>query len=232
MGILGMRQLTLLCTGFILLAISLAARSQSIPESAPLGAETMWKLQRVGAPSLSPDGKLAVVPVTRYDVEKNQGFTDLWLVPADRPGEARQLTSDAAADTEPRFSPDGQWVAFLSKRGDDKENQVYVIALAGGEARRVTNVPTGASAIKWFSDSKRIAFVSAVWTDLKTWDEMDKRLKERAESKVTAKTWDKPPFSYWDHFLEERLAHVYSISVSGGEPQAITVGTGLSLSTK
>jgi len=232
MGILGMRQLTSFCICFNLLAVALSAHSQTSPDSAPLSAQTMWQLQRVGAPSLSPDGKLAVVPVTRYDIEKNQGLTDLWLIPTGKLGEARQLTSDAAADTEPRFSPDGRWVAFLSKRGDDKQNQVYVIALAGGEARRLTNVPTGATALKWFSDSKRIAFVSAVWTDLKTWDEMDKRLKERAESKVTARIWDKPPFSYWDHFIEDRLPHVYSISVSGGEPQAITLGTGFSLSTK
>jgi len=229
MGILSMRQLTSFCICFNLLAVALSAHSQTSPDSAPLSAQTMWQLQRLGAPSLSPDGKLAVVPVTRYDLEKNEGYTDLWLLPVDKPGEARQLTSDAAADTEPRFSPDGRWVAFLSKRGEDKQNQVYLIALSGGEARRLSNVPTGASAIKWFPDSKRIAFVSAVWSDLTTWDETEKRVKERAESKITARVWDKAPFSHWDHFVEDRLPHVYSIGLSGGEPQPITVATGYSL---
>ncbi len=56
-------------------------------------------------------------------------------------GPARQLTSDKASDTQPTVSPDGKWIAFVSKRGDDTENQIYVIAVDGGEARRVTNMP-------------------------------------------------------------------------------------------
>ncbi len=227
-----MRPITSLCLCIPLVCLSTAAHSQTSIDSAPLSAQAMWQLQRVGAPALSPDGKLVVAPVTRFDIDKNQGLTDLWLLPTAAGGEARQLTTDAAADTEPRFSPDGKWVAFVSKRGDDKQNQVYVIALAGGEARRVTNVPTGAGSLKWFPDSQRIAFVSAVWTDLATWDEMDKRLKERAESKVSAKVWDKAPFSHWDHFIEDRVPHVYSIGLSGGEPQAITLRTGWTLSAR
>lgn len=227
-----MRPITSLCLCIPLVCLTTAAHSQTSTGSAPLSAQAMWQLQRIGAPALSPDGKLVVAPVTRYDIDKNEGLTDLWLLPTAAGGEARQLTTAAAADTEPRFSPDGKWVAFVSKRGDDKQNQIYVIALAGGEARRVTNVPTGAGSLKWFPDSRRIAFVSAVWTDLATWDEMDKRLKERAESKVSAKVWDKAPFSHWDHFIEDRVPHVYSIGLNGGEPQAITLRTGWSLSTR
>ena len=89
----------------------------------------------------------------------------------------RQLTSDKASDTQPTVSPDGNWVAFVSKRGDDTESQIYVIAIDGGEARRVTNLPTGASVPKWFPDSKRIAFVSNVWPDLVRWEDQAARKK-------------------------------------------------------
>jgi len=197
--------------------------------NAVLTAETMWQLLRVGDPDLSPDGKLAVASVTRYDVGKNKGFSDLWLIPT-AGGAARQLTSDDASDTDPHFSPDGKWIAFISKRGEDKDSQLYVIPLDGGEARRVTRVPTGVSSPKWFADSKHIAFISAVWTDLKSWGEQEQRVKERAESKMTARVWDKAPFSYWDHFIEDREPHVYSIALEGGEPQPITLGTGFHLS--
>jgi dipeptidyl aminopeptidase/acylaminoacyl peptidase len=217
-----------LFTAFLVLA---AAAPAGAADPQPLTAETMWSLKRLGDPTLSPDGKYAVLPVTRYDVEKNKGFADLWLV-ATAGGEARQLTSDDANDSDPRFSPDGRWVAFVSKRGDDKEGQVYVIAIDGGEARRVTNVPTGASAPKWFPDSKRLAFVSPVWPNVEKWDEQGKKLKERADSKMSAKVWDKAPFSYWDHFIDDRFPHIYTISVDGGEPQPVTSGTGYWLSVQ
>ena len=58
------------------------------------------------------------------------------------------------SDSSPAWSPDGELIAFVSKRGEDKQPQIYVIAVDGGEARRVTNVPTGVSAPKWFPDSQ------------------------------------------------------------------------------
>ncbi len=116
---------------------------------------------------ISPDGRLSVVPVTRYDVDKNKGDTDLWLIPT-KPGKARQLTSSGGSASSPVWSPDGEMIAFVGKRGDDKQQQLYVIAVNGGEARRVTNVPTGVIAPKWFPDSQRIAFLSQVWPDLDT----------------------------------------------------------------
>ena len=74
-----------------------------------------------------PTARLAVVPVTTYDIGENKGLTDLWLMPV-AGGAARQLTSDKASDTQPTVSPDGKWMAFVSKRGDDTESQIYVIA--------------------------------------------------------------------------------------------------------
>ena len=192
-------------------------------------AEKMWSLARLGDTALSPDGRLAAVTVTRFDIAEDRGATDIWLFPT-QGGAPRQLTSDRAADTSPTFSPDGRSLAFVSKRGDDKEAQIYVISLEGGEARRVTQVPTGVSSIKWFPDGKRIAFVTPIWTDLVEWKDQAKRLKDRADSKMSARVWDRPPIAYWDRYLDDREPHLFAVAVDGGEPQAITRQSGFHLS--
>ena len=206
-----------------------AARAADEPAKTPLTPELLWQLKRLAAPAISPDGQWAVVPVTTWDAKEDKALTDLWLLKTDG-SESRALTSHEGSETNPAWSPDGKWIAFEAKREGDENGQVYLLPMGGGEARRLTKVPTGASAPKWFADSRRLAFVSRVWPDLASWDEQAKRQKERKDSKMTARTFDRAEVRYWDHWLDDRQAHVYSIGVEGGEPRAITLGTGLELS--
>ena len=195
---------------------------------APLSAETMWKIQRIGDPALSPDGRQVVYPVTWYDDDNDKGEADLYLV-ATSGGASRRLTSMPGKESEAAWSPDGRWIAFVAKRSDDKESQLYVMPTDGGEAVRVGEIPTGVSAPKWFPDSKRIAFISRVWTDLADWKKAGERMEEREKSKMTAKSWGRPPINYWDHWIDDRQAQVFSIPLEGGTPTAITLGTGFEL---
>jgi dipeptidyl aminopeptidase/acylaminoacyl peptidase len=201
------------------------------PEKLPFSAERSWEIQRLGAPTLAPDGSFAIAGVTRWDVPADKSLTDLWRW-STLTGEARRLTTHSSNESSAVISPDGSTLAFVAQRDDDKAPQIYVLPLAGGESRRVTNVPTGVVQPKWFPGGERLAFLSRVWADLANFDEQGKRLKEREESKSKAQVWDAAPVTAWDTFVDDRQLHLFSIALDGGEPQAITLGTGLELSRR
>jgi dipeptidyl aminopeptidase/acylaminoacyl peptidase len=192
-------------------------RTRRLP---PLDVEALWAIRRVGAPTLSPDGAYACAAATSYDMERNEGETALWLFPtglvAGRRARPRKLT-EGDKDSEPSWSPDGRQIAFTAKRKDDIEPQLYVIAPDGGEARRLTNISTGAASLKWFPDGKRIAFVSWVWPDLSTDAQQGKRLKTRKDGKVKAHVTERAEFRYWDHWLSDgREPHLFVCDVATG----------------
>ncbi len=82
---------------------------------------------------------------------------DLWSVPR-KGGEARRLTTHAGVETDPWFSPDGQWIAFTGSY--DGNPDVFVIPAGGGEPRRLTHHPAADEAVGWTPDGTRILFRS------------------------------------------------------------------------
>ena len=195
-----------------------------------LTVEELWKLERPAHPSLSPDGAQVCLSVTAYDMKENRGRASLWLLSAFG-GEPRRLTTMGEKDGEPRWSPDGRWIAFVAKRpghgaeeGDD-EAQVYVIAPDGGEARRLTDIPTGVSGIKWFPDSRRLAFISWVWPD-SGMGKLERRWKEHKESKVKAHVVEQSRYRFWDRWMTDgRVPHVFTVDLDTGRMRDLFAGT-------
>ena len=210
-------------------ALALSAAAPAFAQAAePFTAERSWQIQRVGGPSITPDGRTIVAPVKSYDPKENKELTDLWLWSADGSVQ-RALTTNPASDSSPVISPDGATVAFVSQRNGDTAPQLYLMSLAGGEPARLTNVPTGVAQPKWFPDGKRVAFLSRVWSDLDTMDKQAARLKERAEGRTSAQVWDGGPVYFWDTWVDDRQLHVMGVPVTGGDPSNLTLGTGFEL---
>ncbi len=82
---------------------------------------------------------------------------DIWVVPRSG-GEASRITSTAAVESDPHFSPDGKWIAFTSDRTGSP--QVFVVSAEGGIPKQLTWFPAAASARGWTPDGKRVLYSS------------------------------------------------------------------------
>ena len=130
--------------------------------------EMQLKFKAVGAPRVSPDGKKVVYTVNEavMTAEKSEFVTQIWM--ADIAGKRNvQLTFGEKSSTSPKWSPDGNWIAFTSNRKDNKNN-LYLLNMSGGEAEPLTDVKSGVGNFEWSPDGRSIAFTM---TDPKTEDE-------------------------------------------------------------
>src|SRR5262245_55317691 len=125
--------------------------------------EDLWKVQRVGKPALSPDGKWVAVEVTSYTMDDNSSTSDIWLLSTDGKTQ-KQLTSFKGKDSGPVWSPDGAKIAFVSKRAGDVA-QIHLISPEGGEATQLSNLPMAPGSLKWAADGKTIYCVVSTWLD-------------------------------------------------------------------
>src|SRR5271170_5699932 len=131
-------------------------------EKRPITHQDIWMMKRTGEPVVSPDGRWIVFSLTEPDYDSAKQTSDLWVVRSDGSEPPRRLTSTKEPESGAVWSPDGTRVAFATKREGDQTQQIYVLPMAGGEARRVTNISAGASDPQWRPDGQAILFQSQV----------------------------------------------------------------------
>ena len=119
--------------------------------------EEMMKVRTVGPVQVSPDGKRAAFCVTEPVMtgDRSEFLTQVWLAAADGSG-SFQFTRGEKPSSNPRWSPDGQWIAFVSERSG--KNNLWLIRADGGEAEMLTAVKSGVGGFDWSPDGRTIAF--------------------------------------------------------------------------
>lgn len=198
-----------------------------------LTVDLLWKLQRIGAPSLSPDGAQVVCALTQPSMQGNHSRSALWLFST--AGLApKQLTTCGDKDSQPRFSPTGEWIAFVATREHDGKKddtaQLYLIPADGGEARRAGEVPTGVCGFRWFPDGRRIALISWVWPEARGIKDQAARFRAFSERKDTAYATEDAVYRHWDDNVPMgRVPHILILEIGTGRVTDLLEGTNYEL---
>ena len=151
---------------FLVIAITATAQNKKAPSF-----EEVLSLQSVSNPEISPDGQHVLFQKQSTDWKENRYDTEIWISKNGTP--PFQLTNNRkGSSANPKWSPGGNWIAFISRRGE--KSQIQVLRTAGGEAFQVTATEENISNFEWSPDGKQIAFLQ---TEDKT--KSEKKRKEK-----------------------------------------------------
>ena len=169
----------------------------------PWTLDALMNLKTVSDVELTADGTQVAYVVHRVDSRRNAYDSEIWVVPASG-GAARHLALPHVSDRQPRWSADGQKLAFLS--GREGTTQVYVVTGANGTPRKVTDSPTNVESFQWSPDGRRIGYLAV--------DPIPAQVLERR------KVGDDPIVAGEGY----RYMRLHLVSLNGGQPQTVQAG--------
>lgn len=197
--------------------------------------DDLFRIKFLSEARLRPDGLAVAFVVTTLDKKSDSYRSAIWLAAGDGKN-LRQFTNGHGRDTQPSWSPDGRFLAFLSTREKDRP-QLYLLPADGGEARRLTDQANGVERFVWSPDGTRLCFVSAGGNPSST-DRNGAEPDGKSSGNGTsgAKTDDAvqtPParvittLKYKMNgkgFTYDRRRHLFVVGIQGGEARQITDG--------
>lgn len=182
--------------------------------------ESLYQMEQIGSVNFSPDGKQVVYTVQRVDEKTEKKHNDLFVVATDGASKPRRFTYGDWSDTQPRWSPDGSAIAFVSNRENPRQSQIYILPLSGGEARPVTKLEGMLFDYRWSPDGTKFAAV------LLEQDE-EAKLREADEQKkklgVVAHHITSVQYKFdGQGFLPKNKAQLWIVSADDGEVTKLT----------
>jgi dipeptidyl aminopeptidase/acylaminoacyl peptidase len=203
--------------------LALLVPGPALAQKRTLSTDDIYNLKDVRDPQRSPDGKWVAFVVSRAIKSDDKNDSDVWMASWDGSQEI-QLTSSTDGESQPRWSPDNKYLAFVSSRQGAKDGQLWLMNRAGGEAIKVTEIKGGIDDYAWSPDGTRIALVIS---------EPDPRDPKDEEKTADGKKKTPPPIVIDRYQFKQdvtgylRLArtHLYLFDVATKKAEALTSGT-------
>jgi len=187
----------------LLIASPLAAQRRAIT------FEDYIALKAVSDPQLSPDGKWVAYTVSTPSLQDNRNVARVWVADV-ATGRSRPLTGGPGSDRQPRWSPDGKTLAFISTR--DSGAQVWVLPIGGGDARKVSHLADGVSDPLWLPDGSGLVVVS----DIK-WPPNQEIDQRNGAYPTEARIWTGLMWRHWDDFRAGKRQHLFRVDLASGK---------------
>jgi dipeptidyl aminopeptidase/acylaminoacyl peptidase len=138
-------------------ALLVCAAPIAIEARRALTPEDWYRFQAVSDLQIAPDGAAVAYLVTSYDKASDESRAALWT--ADWSGRHSEQLTRGESVSEPRFSPDGRYLSFLSYRPGGEYTQVWLLDRKGGESRQLTHVTAEITGYQWSPDNAHMVLV-------------------------------------------------------------------------
>jgi len=193
-----------------LLSLSLALIAGLTPLIARAGRalepEDWYRFQDVSDLEISPDGATVAYLVTSYERASDESVSALWV--ADWSGKSRTQLTHGESVSEPRFSPDGHYLSFLSARPAGATTQLWIVDRRGGKPQQLSRCNGEITDYTWSPDARRVALAMHPPEDPKS-----------PQPLVIDAYQFKDRYSY---LIPQTRTHLYLLDVGSGACVAIT----------
>ena len=211
----------------LLLLVGLCLSAPANATSRPFTSEDLVRMERVGAPVVSPNAREVAYTLRETDLAGNRGVTRLWILDL-RSGKSRPLTAEGSSVYSPRWSHRGHALYFLSARSGSM--QVWRLDLRGGEPLQATDLPLGVVDFAVVPGGERLVVALEVFPDCE--DPVPctvERLDAITDSQRSGVVYDRLFVRHWDSWKDGRRNQLFAlalddIGLASGEPLALTAG--------